>query len=95
MGYFIRITLKTVLLLILGIIIIPLGILNPLSVYLFNRPLSSLVSTESEISEIFSSNVKELNNEEYELWLNKGLLVTIKLALAFYITIALLIVLIL
>ena len=92
MGYFIRVSLKTALLLILGIIIIPLGILNPLSVYLFNRPLSSLIFTESELSEILNSNVKELNDEEYELWLNKSLLVAIKLVLVFYITIALLIV---
>lgn len=95
MGYFIRVTLKTVLLLILGISIIPLGILNPVSVCLFNRPLSSLIFTESEISEIFISNVKELNDEEYELWLNKSLLVAIKLVLAFYITIALIVTLIL
>ena len=91
MGYFIRIGLKSVLLLILGIINFPIDILNILLDYLFNRTLSSLIFTESEISELVYDSDKDdlskLNDEDFELWLNKLLLASIKPALVFYITI--------
>ena len=90
----IRIILKSLSLFILGIINIPIDILIILSNHLFNGSLSSLIYTESEISEIFNIDVKELNDEEYELWLNKLLLVAIRSALVFYITIALIVILI-
>ena len=95
MGYFIRIGLKSVLLLILGIINFPIDILNILLDYLFNRTLSSLIFTESEISELVYDSDKDdlskLNDEDFELWLNKLLLASIKPALVFYITILIII----
>lgn len=92
MGYFIRISLKLLLLFILVIVNIPMDILNILSNYLFNR---SLIYTKSEISKLFNRGVEELNDEEFEFWLNKLLLVAVRSALVFYITAALIVILIL
>ena len=89
MGYFIRISLKLLSLVILMIINLPMDILSILSIYLFNR---SLVYTKSEV---FNLDVKKLNDEEFEFWLNKLLLVAVRSALVFYITTALIIILIL
>lgn len=93
---FIRINLKLMVLLILEIINIPISILDILSIYLLNkRELSLLVLTESDISVLADyDKIGELDDEGLELWLNKYLLVTIKLSSVFYIIIALLILLI-
>lgn len=89
MGYFIRISLKLLLLFILVIINLPMDILSILSIYLFNR---SLVYTKSDVLELFNLDVEELNDEEFEFWLNKLLLVAVRSALVFYITTALIII---
>ncbi len=95
MGYFIKSILKLLALFLLVIINIPIGILDILSIYLFKRTLTSLILTASDVSVLADcDNIKNLDDEDFELRLNKYLLIAVKSALVFYITIALIVILI-